>query len=129
MLATWSSDNTAGNYLHTPHFTPGSDAAQSSVPAAVNIEAQFEQFMLQSGNIRPLVRRRAGEVRFEDSEQSYARRRLLEIEKITLKSKQRHAQSSASLVDKWWLSPPNAYDRRHLYHCYYGTLQQHLGSH
>lgn len=100
MLATWSSDNTARNYLHTPHSTPGSDAEQSSVPAAANIEAQFEQFMLQPGNIRPLVRRRTGEVRFEDSEQSYARRRLLEIEKITLKSKQRHAQSSASLADK-----------------------------
>lgn len=99
MLATQSPDNTARHYL------PRGFAASKALPTSrasltvTGIETTFEQFMLQPDSVR-IARRRPGEVKFEDSEQSYARRRLLDIEQSALKHKQQNAQSSASVVDK-----------------------------
>lgn len=101
MLATWSSDNSASHFLPkgSEFATTSTRSAQLSPAAPAGIEAQFELFMLHPDRVR-MARRRPGEVKFEDSEQSYARRRLLEIEQIALNGKLRNAQNSASIGDK-----------------------------
>lgn len=63
-------------------------------------EEKFDNLLIDIARVNKLIGRRSpGEVRFEESEQSDARRELLHVEKIAIRSKEVMAMSEANFID------------------------------
>ena len=82
------------------HNTVGITAPMEQTTTPPTLDERFDNLLISPLRVATMLGRRSpGEVSYEESEQNFARRRLLQVEKVAIKNKRLAAQAEASFVD------------------------------